>query len=304
MAPKRQEDTLTTEAKLETCKVTKQIAGQSLAKGLHKLLATNEPISEVMLRDAWLTALRKNASLFPDGWYMPPPHGIAVVFGSVGKESRSNFQSLRPQKMWPQDNIFLNRDSSLITCYASPVDKKTGMFGDFGVTLYFGNDSAVKSQLQQCLQIDREIFDFIEVGKSFAEVYTFSMKLLKSYGLANDITSNADPTTTNIGHTVSGLDEAWTLQELHIIQEGETNWDAVKTMIGKKRKFVNSVEQTRYMPGMGVTLEPRPTVIKNPEIPMVWLHNTILINPDGSKELLTSFEDAFRVISMDYMLTT
>src|SRR3989344_4419463 len=96
--------------KLEICKQTRKFAADSLHKALKKLLESNTPISEVMFRDAWLSEMRKDATIFPDGWYDPPPHGIGIVFGTISEPDRINFPVLRKEKFWPRNDVFLDRN--------------------------------------------------------------------------------------------------------------------------------------------------------------------------------------------------
>jgi Xaa-Pro aminopeptidase len=163
----------------------------------------------------------------------------------------------------------LDAQHPLLYGYASFVDRTTGMIGDFGVTLYFGKKPAIKNHLRQCLLLNKEIFDFIEVGKSFAEVYEFAHARFGYYGLTNHVISNTDPAGMNIGHTVPASDTDWTPEEVLLLRAGDEVWDEVKNMISKRRKFVSPLEQIIYQPGMAVTLEPRLVAIDDPSIPMV-----------------------------------
>lgn len=54
-----------------------------------------------------------------------------------------NYKSLRPVEMHPRNDIMLNKQTGIIYVYASPVDKKTGMIGDWGMTIYFGRDPEI-----------------------------------------------------------------------------------------------------------------------------------------------------------------
>jgi Metallopeptidase family M24 len=287
------------EDNINACRVARRLAAQSLQKCLHLFQDKDAP-SEMMIRDAWLAALRENDALFPDGWYSPPPYGISILFGNPQSRRGYSFQSLRPRDMWPHTDVFFDREAGFFHAYASAVNRETGMIGDFGMTVYTGGNQGIKNHLQQCLQINREIFEHIEVGRTFAEVYQFAMRLLNSYGLSNDITSVVDITGTNIGHTIPALSEGWTNEETQTLRNG--HWDQIQRMIGAKRKFVSSNALTTYQPGMAVTIEPRPTVIGNPSIPMAWYHSIVVIHQDGSKELLTGFEPIFKMAGMDYML--
>jgi len=290
------------ETNIHICKEKRRLAAQSLQACLYCLRQNKEAISEAILRNEWLATLRKSASIFPDGWYTPPPHGMGILFGNAQTLRGYTFETLRSPEVWPREDVFFDKDAAFLHAYTSPVDKKTGIIGDFSITVYLGEDPKIKSHLQRCLLLNREIFEYIKVGMSFAEVYQFAMRRLKAYGLENKIASLHDPATSNIGHTIPALHEGWTTEELHLLQNHSDRWTEVKDMIGTKRKFVSPIERTIYEPGMAVTLEPRPTVIGNANIPMCWYHTTVVINLDGTKELLTDFEPIFTTVGMDYML--
>src|SRR2546423_435467 len=107
--------------KLEICKQTRKIAADALAVVLKGVLATDEPISEAKFRDLWLEEMRKSSEIYPDGWYIPPPHGMFVLFGTDDDFSRMVYESSRFEKVWPRDDIFLNRKKGLLFFYCSPV---------------------------------------------------------------------------------------------------------------------------------------------------------------------------------------
>jgi len=293
---------LTIDEKLEICRITKRFSSESLTTVFNELFTSEKPISEAQIRDKWLNNLRLNSSFFPEGWYSPPPYGISVLIGKNGQKNRTNFKSLRPEEMWSKPDINLDKKNSILACYASPVDKQTGIIGDFGLTLYFGKDPKIIKHLRTCYEIYKNIFNFIEVGKKFSEVYQYTQKQIKKNGLKSDLSSPSDPTGTNIGHSIPGVYDNWSKEEIKTLLVGDKDWNAIKNMISKKRTFVNSQEDTKYQPGMAVTLEPRPYSDDDPNIPMVWFHTTILIKPDGSKEALTYFEDLFKIVGMNYML--
>jgi hypothetical protein len=129
---------------LDICKRTREVAADTFAIALKALLQTKKPFSEIMLRDRWLKALRKHKDIFPDGWYMPPIHGIGVLFGQAKKDSRVNYTNLRDQKYLPQDDIFFSGENEMAYVYASPVDKQSGTIGDFGMVLYKGTDPLIQ----------------------------------------------------------------------------------------------------------------------------------------------------------------
>jgi hypothetical protein len=126
--------------RIKICKRTREYSQKSFFNILQKILDNNLNPSETEIRDMWIFELRKNDAVLKDGWYLPPPHGIGILIGTDndGQNSRLNYKSLRPQEIWPRNDIKLNRENGIIYAYSSPIDKKTGIIGDFGITLYFG----------------------------------------------------------------------------------------------------------------------------------------------------------------------
>lgn len=289
--------------KLEICKQTRKFAADSLHKVLKKLLESNEPISEMMLRDAWLAEMRENKNIFPDGWYTPPPHGMIILFATDKDTERFNYKNARNEVTWPKNDIFLDKKNGVIFCYASPVDKKTGMIGDFGITLYFGDNDEIKQLTKDCLYLDKEIFDYAQIGIKISEVAVFAEKRIHAYEMTNEIISITDKFATNIGHGIPTSNENWNAEEKQILQEGDTDWESTKDMISKKRFFVNNNESLVIKPQIAFTIEPRPKVVNKPHLPSSICYHTIaLFKESGEKELLTDFDDLFTLVGMDYMI--
>ncbi|MEK7570939.1 MAG: AIR synthase related protein [Patescibacteria group bacterium] len=288
--------------KLEICKQTRMFAADSLYKVLKKLLASHKPISEVRLRDEWLTEMRKNKNIFPDGWYTPPPFGISVLFGDDKHLERINYKSLREKDKWPRNNVFLNTNSGIAFFYISPVDKESGIIGDFAITLYFGKDKTIQNHFLKSFTINKEVFINMTIGMSLNDINQLTYKLLQKNGVSSDLLSPTDPTGTNYGHTIPASYENWNSEEIKALQNGSKDWETALTMISKKRKFVNAQEPLKIKPGMAVTIESRPEVLDNPKIPMTLFHMIAIFKEDGSKELLTGFDNLFTLSGMDYMI--
>ncbi len=286
------------ETKLNACRNTREIAARSFQSALTGLLVPGSSISEVDLRDAWLNEMRKNNDLLPDGWYDPPPHGIGVLFSTEADPKRANYDSLRTLENWPQNNITLDRETGIMYVYASPVDRQTGIIGDFGMTIYLGQSSGYINHLKNCMRMNLEIFNQVAVGMTMKEVAQLAGGLFIANNLTNNVTSVTDPAGVNIGHTVPASYEDWTVDEIKAIQSMPDKWQ--KT-ISSKRVFVSGKESFEINPGTAFTLEPRLTVYQNTKTPMSSFHTIIVFNPDGSKELLTNFSEIFTGIGMDYM---
>ncbi len=290
-----------TENKLEACRSARSWAAKSFHTSFSQLLSTEQQISEALLRDQWLLELRKNPDLFPDGWYIPPLHGIGVLFGTEDNYQRMNYKSLRPEEIHPKEDILLNRKKGIVYVYASPVDKRTGMIGDWGMTIYFGKDPDIIKHLQQCLNLNYQVLDYAQAGMIFAHVTKYATNLFSQQNLSNQVTSTTDIAGVNIGHTVPASYEQWSPEELEVFKRN--NWEEILKIISKKRKFLNPVEPLPIQPGMAFTIEQRLTRANNSRIPMSSFHTIALFHTDGKKELLTDFSEIFKLVGMDYMLT-
>jgi hypothetical protein len=288
--------------KLDVCKATRKISSDTLYTALNQVLNANEAIAEVQFRDLWLKELRKYKEIFPDGWYTPPPHGIVVLFASDANPKRADFVNLRPEEYWPREDIFLNRENGYAYLFASPTNRATGLVGDFSINIYFGKDEDTKTHLKNSVKLEREIFEFIQPGMSFSDVFNFADNLITKNGLRNNIISITNPDGVNIGHTIPASYEDWTEEELESLRQADKDWRTFKNSISKKRSFLSRREDLRVMPGMAFTIEPALKNISNENIPMTMFHQVALIKENGEKELLTNFDEIFKLTGMDYML--
>lgn len=291
------ENPQTIENKLESCKLARTIAAKSLYTTLSLLLNGRKPISEAELRDTWLEQMQKEDAIFPEGWYSPPPNGIVVLFGTAN-DTRLDYRSLRPEDSWPKSDIYLDEAEGLLYAYASPVHKKTGIIGDFGITLYFGTNKELQELLKTALELDRSIQKEIKPGQKLSEIYELAEQTIKKAALDSKITSITDPASLNIGHTVPASYESWTDQ-----QKGYMATEKMASVISQARRFISPVEILEVQQGMALTIEPRPKAINQTDLPMVSYHTICLIHTDGRTELLENFDDLFRLARMDYMLT-
>ncbi|MBU2632480.1 hypothetical protein KKG52_02080 [Patescibacteria group bacterium] len=102
--------------------------------------------------------------------------------------------------------------------YASPVDRKTGIIGDFEMTLYFGKNPQIAGLLKTNLEIIKELFVFAKIGMSLSEITKKGLLIIKEKGLSNNVLSINDPTSTNIGHTIPFSYEKLSKSEKNIIK--------------------------------------------------------------------------------------
>lgn len=288
--------------KIAICKKTRVYAQHTLYRVLKDIIGLVGKPSEVEIRDQWLVEMRKHPDLFPEGWYSPPPQGVGILAGSDadGDACRVNFASLREQDKWPRPDIRLDLKNGLLFVYASPFDRNTGIIGDFGLTLYFGDAPKIQTHLRQCLRIVRQVFDFVQVGQTFAEIAAYQKQLITKAGLNNEIVCVTDPAPADdFGHTIPFVMEDPTPNESELLIKGD--YDAIKTMISKKRVFGRAGESLTVQSGMAFTIEPRPRVIADPSVPMVYFHTICVLYENGDKELLTGFDDLLQLAGMDYL---
>lgn len=269
-----------------TCKKTRKIAADSLHIVLKQVLENEKPISESDFRDKWLFELRKHTDILSNGWYEPPPHGIGVIFAIEANISRANFPTLRTKDYWPKNNIFLDRSIGFITVYCSPVDKKSGIIGDFGLSIYFGKNKKIQKHMKTVFTINKEIFNCVHVGMPLKELYKKADSIIKKRNYTNSgWISISDPEKINMGHTIPKLPAKWDRKD-----------------IGEKRLFFNAKEEIKIIENMAFTIEPRLKNNNSNDLPTVFFHTICLIRENGTKELLTGFDDIFRLAGMDYML--
>ena len=288
--------------KIDICKETRAYAAESLFRVMQIILENNLEPSEWEVRDMWMKELWKNDSIFTDGWYCPPPHGIGVVIWTDqdNEQSRLNYASLRPETSRPRKDIRLNTNSGIMYVYASPVHKDTGIVGDFGMTMYFGKNKEIISHLQSCRQIVQQVFNYVEPGLTFSELAKHMKTLLTDHGLNNEIESRTSPSPADdVGHSIPFVIETLTGSESEIL--AGKDHDEIAHMISRKRLFIRESTDDVIQPGMAFTIEPRPQVVNTPNIPMVSFHVICVIYEDGEKELLTNFDPIFDLVGMEYM---
>jgi len=293
---------MTPNQKIEICKRTREYAQKSLLKVLQEILDNNLKPSEAEIRDMWIFELRKNNAIFKDGWYSPPPHGIGILIGTDedGERSRLNYKSLRSKEIWPQEDVQLNTENGIIYAYASPTDKETGIIGDFGITVYFGNKKEIIDHIALCYQIVQQVFAYVEPGLTFAEIAKYMKGLITSHELNNEIECKTSPSPADdVGHTIPFIMDDMTEQESEILKR--ESHDEIKKMISEKRIFVRSSEDQIVKNGMAFTIEPRPRAVNNPKIPMVSFHSICAIHEKGEKELITNFDKIFDLVRMKYI---
>ncbi|OGD83416.1 hypothetical protein A2165_02395 [Candidatus Curtissbacteria bacterium RBG_13_40_7] len=286
---------------LDIYKRVRLITKETLKNALQKVLKSTKSISESDLKNAWLKELRKNKSIFPNGWYVPPPNGVVILFATDKKPQRTLFRSLRFKEYFARKNIFLDKNKGIIVAYASPVHKQTGIIGDFGLTLYFGKSKAVMNHFKKVLKIQHQIYRYAKVGMTFTELYRHADNLFNKSKLSNDWWVNVtDQSGRNFGHTIPATEKKWSNNELHKIHYSKS-WKQVADLESERRIFVSPMENFKIKNGVVFSIEPRLKSIGRNDLPMVWFHTVVVVGHNGRKEFLTDFSDLFNLVHMDYM---
>lgn len=275
---------------IEACKTTRGLAAQAVAEVLH-----SGEISETQFCGQVAEKLYKHPN-WDQGWYSPPPKGVAALFGPENNVGRLAYDNLRKPEFWPQNNIFAGQ--SLGYVYASPVNKASGIIGDFGLTIYRGTDQKIIDHLKRCLLITEKTAEYAQVGMEFGEVYNYCLKLMAEHGLNNQrMLAISSSVKNNIGHTVPWSHELPTEEELKIITGQD--FEKLKALISSKRINLNSEELFKIPSTIAFTVEPR---MENNNSPMTSFH-IIVAFMDGKKEIFGNFNPVFKSLNMETFIT-
>ncbi|MBR2671329.1 MAG: hypothetical protein IKE27_03940 [Oscillospiraceae bacterium] len=243
----------------------RQKAHMALKKSLSELCG-KDGVTEIAFKRQWLKNMESLGGIFADGWYCPPPLGIAVLFGD-----RVTFDSLRNEYNWSNDTVMdWNRD--MFYAYASPVDKETGTIGDTSVTIYFGENRKILDHIKNCHDAVMDVFENLEKVSKGRELFRMSQEIFEKHGLKSDVISRTDNMPVNLGHTFPSLDGA---------SEKESLSDEDKLIISKARKFVNDTGEWEFTDGLQFTVEPQLLSLEDPEMPQITQHYVVMANRDG-----------------------
>jgi hypothetical protein len=258
---------------------------------LKTFLTANDHVSESDFARAWLMRLREDGSLFPEGWYQPPPSGAVVLFGKPPMFERFQFSSLRAQEYWPKDAHYLENES-LVYAYYSPVDMKSGLIGDMAITLYRGSDPAVREHVATALQITADVVEYAETGMSLAALYAYGTDRIWKSGLINRTVSVTDPHGIDIGHTIPWSYGTQSEEEEDILKGSDRA--RIWKLIGSKRSFLDSQNDLVIGPNMAFTIEPK---VASKEMPTVSFH-VIVVFSNGKKRVISGYRSLFDQFGM------
>jgi len=273
---------------IETIVETRKTASEIVLSCLKNIKNT----SEVEFRDSLIKEISNYKELFPQGWYDPPPSGVSVLFAQKPFK-RLGFNSMRNPEYFPKKEcLFL--DETLGVIYLSPVDRKTGMIGDFSLTIYNGNNEKIKEHIKKCYKALFSLTEYVQIGMKFSDLFKYSMNLFKNeFKTIGEMTTNSDPNLgINLGHTIPGSFE----KDFSF----GNSFDEIKNTIRTKRLYINEVENFTIPDTCAFTIEARLEDINKPELPKVYFHFIVCFN-SGKKIILENFNQIFDKVGMNYM---
>lgn len=236
--------------------IAREKAFNSFCVTLNELYG-KENISERDFKNEWYNNLIKESDIIADGWYNPPPKGMAVLFGN-----RVSFDSLRNEKNWASD-MNINWKQDLLYAYCSPVDKSSGIIGDMALTLYFGKDEKIINHIRNCYNAVQEIFGKLDKVQNSQELFRCSEQIFEKYKLKNCIISKTDDIPLDLGHTFPRLES---LKSRDFLSEEE------KQQISKARKFINENSKWNFETGIQFTIEPQLISTEDLDLPQISQH--------------------------------
>jgi hypothetical protein len=283
---------ITTENRINICEKTRDWISTEIAN----LLRKQNNSSEKQFATAVDMEVKNNPEFQREGWYAPPPSGIAALFSDIDDFDRLRFDTLRKEQYWPQEQYKLLKDSAGIL-YASPIHKPSGTIGDFGITVYRGNNRDIQLHLVNCLKALEQAAEFAQVGMEFRELHDSAQKSFKENNLHNHRTVTwTDTVGTNLGHTIPWSYEEPTSEEQRIISGNSLN--DLRNLISNKRVNVNKNEQFKIPANIAFTLEARLESMLDVSLPNIFFH-LIITFKNGHKKVLSNFNNVFSALGMN-----
>lgn len=268
---------------------TRKLAEEIAIKSLENI----EGISEIGLSDRILTEMRNHNEIYPEGYYSPPPFGIAVLLDEKSF-TRFRYDNLRNPKYWPSETHTFNKEAVGMV-YFSPVHHSTNMIGDMGFTFYTGGDEEIKKHIKNAYEAILAVVKYTEVGMKFSDLCFYTRDYFQSRQLKMTkwTAINSDPNQTiNLGHTIPGSFE----KNLNF---GKT-FEEVKETIRKSRVPFIDTENFEIPTTCAFTVESRLEDLNNPGLPSVHFHFIVCFD-NGKKSIMDNYGEIFKTIGMDYM---
>ena len=276
---------------IETIAKTREIAAEIAVKSL----ANIDNISEFQLSEKILSNVLDYDYLYPKGWYDPPIGGVSVLFDKAPFK-RLLYDSLRSPEYFPSEkNIF--EKEMVGSIYFSPVNKITNTLADIGFTIYRGENEEIKKHLKKTYDTVLKIARYAEVGMKFSDLCVFANELFNKNNLRPSrrlIFSSDQNQSLNLGHSIPGSDGAGLIT-------GDT-FEEIKENIRTHRVHFIDTENFKIPETYAFTVESRLESSNDESMPSTSWHFMVCFDK-GKKTILDNFQQIFKVVEMDYMLT-
>lgn len=244
----------------------RRIAYETFAATLAELYGRSD-VTETSFRDNWLARLQSVDDLTSNGWYDPPPMGMAVLFADEADVSRISYESLRLPVFAPGSSV-MRWPRGMMYAYCSPLHRPTGLAGDFGVTLYFGTNVEVRDHFRRAFAATADLLQGLTPGTRSSRLLEHSESVFSRYGLKNTIASVTDSVPLDLGHSMPRLSP----EELETTRL--LNGDIRERLRGQRR-FVSTSADWALADEHQVTIEPQLVAVGNPELPQVSFHYVV-----------------------------
>lgn len=222
---------------------------------------SREDVTERDFANQWVGRMRRVKGVIGEGWYAPPPKGIAVLSGGIDESSRVNYDSLRNEHNWPSDNI-IDFNHDLFYFYCSPVGVESGIPGDLSLTLYFGTNRDVISHFKDTFHATMQALRCLSKYNSSKSMYDGIVDYFTERGLVGCGVSYTDIAMTNLGHTLPAID----LDDVSKLSDKQIS------QISNSRQFINGLTDWRFEDGQQFTFEPQLRSTRNASLPQISYH--------------------------------
>jgi hypothetical protein len=270
---------------IKTRKTTADIFSESLV-GI-------DGLSEIEIAEKILSEIKNHNEIFPEGWYSPPPSGVAILLAQEPFE-RLKYDSLRNPVYFPQKTPRLEKETVCLIFF-SPINRKTNMIGDVGFTLYKGDNEEIKKHLKKSYETIKKVADYVQIGMNFSELAFFASNFFsgQNFKITRWKTISSDPNASiNIGHTIPGSFE-------NTFTFGNTFEEIIEN-IRTKRVSIEETRNFQIPKTCAFTIESRLEDFKNPNLPSAYFHFIVCFD-NGKKTILGNFNEIFKAVGMDYM---
>jgi hypothetical protein len=246
-------------------------------------------VSESAFSLAWRKRLSSRSELSDGGWYDPPPGGVAVLFGTGENPRRVNFGSLRDPANYPSD-IAIDWSDGLLYAYCSPVDLRSGMAGDFALTLYCGQRAEIRAHIANCYAATREVLSCIAPSTQSDEIFRAAEEIFTSRDLFNAVESVTDTAVLDLGHSIPV-----------VATHGSSHTDrtlsaALRKEYSHSRRFINKHDRWPLASATQFTIEPQLRSRRSPSLPQVSFHYVVEMHPHITVH--DECDDVMRLVGM------